>query len=276
MLANSFIVSLSIKPKQLADAVIFSIVQSFSNRYRYLKISIENSFFVLNYDLGDGSVTAINKITVEKDKWYKVYVEQRRQYASISVNDKQAAKGVSNGREKSLKLDSNSIIHLGGSNKSQTNELGFYGCVKELLINQKNIDVSKDFVTSNKISSCFRDASPCLSNPCLNNGLCIQNNTDKFICNCTKDYEGKFCEVKLQRCGNYEQCHNGGECINRNEEDDVTEKFICLCPIGYGGNSCKEGIKLIAHCLLFIAVTVIGFEKWTAFTAITNTPLYTP
>ena len=41
-------------------------------------------------------------------------------------------------------------------------------------------------------------ANPCASNPCGNNGQCIQSNGG-FYCECNLGYYGNRCERKLQR-----------------------------------------------------------------------------
>ncbi len=39
----------------------------------------------------------------------------------------------------------------------------------------------------------------CLTNPCMNGGICVVNNVDlNFICNCTDDYTGIFQIFKLK------------------------------------------------------------------------------
>lgn len=61
--------------------------------------------------------------------------------------------------------------------------------------------------------SCEIDINECESNPCHNNGICIDQ-LGAFKCNCTDDYEGDMCErLKLVTCDNA-PCNNGGNCFN--------------------------------------------------------------
>ena len=74
--------------------------------------------------------------------------------------------------------------------------------------------------------SCQTDLRPCSSNPCMNNGTCIQNITDlsnpTYYCECDKFYEGSLCQNKIDLCKN-QTCSKKGNCIEVNNEP------ICRC-----------------------------------------------
>ena len=52
---------------------------------------------------------------------------------------------------------------------------------------------------------------PCRSNPCLNNGQCVDSEQG-FRCLCQSSHTGERCETPLPCAGN--PCGSGGQCIN--------------------------------------------------------------
>uniref|UniRef100_A0A5F8H4Y3 Sushi, nidogen and EGF-like domain-containing protein 1 n=1 Tax=Monodelphis domestica TaxID=13616 RepID=A0A5F8H4Y3_MONDO len=73
-----------------------------------------------------------------------------------------------------------------------------------------------------------RTPSACLSNPCQNEGTCLE--TDQgYICECPDGFTGFNCAEKLpEDC----ECRNGGRCLDGNFT-------ICHCPPGYFGLLCE-------------------------------------
>ncbi|XP_025965131.1 sushi, nidogen and EGF-like domain-containing protein 1 isoform X4 [Dromaius novaehollandiae] len=73
-----------------------------------------------------------------------------------------------------------------------------------------------------------RVPSACLSNPCQNEGSCLEMEQG-YVCECREGYTGQDCRDKLSEgC----ECRNGGSCL----EGNVT---ICQCPPGYFGLLCE-------------------------------------
>lgn len=85
-------------------------------------------------------------------------------------------------------------------------------------------------------SSCQIDLRPCSSNPCLNNGTCIQNITHisnpTYFCECDKYFEGSVCQNKIDLCQN-QTCSKQGNCIEVNNEP------VCVCHNLYEGDECE-------------------------------------
>ncbi len=107
---------------------------------------------------------------------------------------------------------------------------------------------------------CWLKGNPCLSNPCLNQGVCIYiSSTSSFNCQCLPGYTGTTCQsnynIFFRRknmifiIGIYDiifliidsgsgnqcslQCQNGGYCqyVNGNPQ--------CQCPCFYSGTVCQ-------------------------------------
>ncbi|XP_061492670.1 sushi, nidogen and EGF-like domain-containing protein 1 isoform X6 [Rhineura floridana] len=73
-----------------------------------------------------------------------------------------------------------------------------------------------------------RMPSACISNPCQNEGTCLES-SQGYVCECAEGYTGTDCREKLSEdC----ECRNGGKCLDGN----VT---VCQCPPGYFGLLCE-------------------------------------
>ncbi|XP_063401845.1 sushi, nidogen and EGF-like domain-containing protein 1 [Mytilus trossulus] len=70
----------------------------------------------------------------------------------------------------------------------------------------------------------------CSSLPCLNGGLCV-NDEEQYYCSCTRGFSGKNCEVTP--CTRF-NCLNGGSC------EVLNGTFHCLCKSGFTGMFCEE------------------------------------
>ncbi|XP_071945103.1 uncharacterized protein [Antedon mediterranea] len=79
--------------------------------------------------------------------------------------------------------------------------------------------------------------NPCSSYPCQNGAVCTtgpgQQSPIEFVCECTEDYEGEFCDKELDPCSP-QPCQNNGLC---NKIDSLT--YECDCTEGYLGDNCE-------------------------------------
>lgn len=61
-------------------------------------------------------------------------------------------------------------------------------------------------------SRCEMEINECLSNPCLNRGVC-DDLTGGYTCNCVVGFSGDRCEVNVDECYSA-PCLNGGSCLD--------------------------------------------------------------
>lgn len=75
---------------------------------------------------------------------------------------------------------------------------------------------------------CEEDFNECDSNPCLNNGTCIDI-PNGYNCSCISGYFGIHCEIDVAVCNitNETRCANGGVC-----EEGPGVTFNCRCQPG--------------------------------------------
>ncbi|XP_017779989.1 PREDICTED: sushi, von Willebrand factor type A, EGF and pentraxin domain-containing protein 1-like [Nicrophorus vespilloides] len=84
-------------------------------------------------------------------------------------------------------------------------------------------------------SHCEIGSEPCSSNPCQNNGTCINEDQSTYSCKCLEGYLGLSCGEIADTCKL--QCTNGGTCLNTEDEE------ICLCPKGFIGDLCDKKLE---------------------------------
>ncbi|NP_001011223.1 coagulation factor IX precursor [Xenopus tropicalis] len=98
----------------------------------------------------------------------------------------------------------------------------------------ENDDKTKEFWKQ------YIDGDQCLSNPCLNGGVCKDDVSD-YVCWCQQGYSGKNCELELPVICSI---MNGG--CDHMCRDDPVKKVICSCASGYklaeNGKTCEAAV----------------------------------
>ncbi|CAB1338497.1 unnamed protein product, partial [Coregonus sp. 'balchen'] len=88
-------------------------------------------------------------------------------------------------------------------------------------------------------SGVLAKCNPCLSSPCVNQGICHSDLAEIYRCSCPPGFKGRNCETSLNVCVS-NPCVNGGTCqINEEEEEGG---YRCACPFGFDGPTCLTNI----------------------------------
>eukprot|EP00057_Strongylocentrotus_purpuratus_P010037 XP_011664511.1 PREDICTED: fibropellin-1-like [Strongylocentrotus purpuratus] len=80
---------------------------------------------------------------------------------------------------------------------------------------------------------CAVQLNPCLSDPCLNQGTCV-NRVTSFECACAVGFIGIRCETNINECASI-PCANGGSCR------DGINQYVCSCTTNFQGPRCRIG-----------------------------------
>uniref|UniRef100_A0A8C9YVE4 Protein eyes shut homolog n=1 Tax=Sander lucioperca TaxID=283035 RepID=A0A8C9YVE4_SANLU len=84
-------------------------------------------------------------------------------------------------------------------------------------------------------SWCEIDTDECSSNPCQNQGNCVDR-VNSYSCDCKIGFSGLNCEEDINECTS-SPCHNSAIC------QDLVNKFHCICPPGYFGTLCDLDVN---------------------------------
>ena len=92
--------------------------------------------------------------------------------------------------------------------------------------------------------NCDEDIDECSSNPCQNQGTCLQTKKNFptlnfYSCNCPKGLTGTNCEIDIDECHSY-PCING-VCVNLFGKD--LGSYQCTDCVGYTGLNCEIEIN---------------------------------
>uniref|UniRef100_A0A5F8GN67 Vitamin K-dependent protein Z n=1 Tax=Monodelphis domestica TaxID=13616 RepID=A0A5F8GN67_MONDO len=133
-------------------------------------------------------------------------------------------------------------------------------CFEEKCAYEEAREVFENNEMTHSFWSQYMDGTPCISQPCLNNGMC-QDNIRNYICSCLEGYEGTNCEYAKN------QCHS-----KRSEGCDHfcrpgQEFYICSCAKGYtlgkDHKSCIPNEKCACGILSSENNVTLKDAKWT-------------
>ncbi|XP_053136681.1 basement membrane-specific heparan sulfate proteoglycan core protein isoform X4 [Hemicordylus capensis] len=199
----------------------------------FVSLSMANGHLEFRYELGSGTAVLQSSQGLQLGQWHKITAERVNKDGTLQVDEERPVKRSSPGKSQGLNL--RTPMYLGGVDESiqlpaAANVSGhFYGCIGEVSINGKKVDISYSFLESRSVSQCY-DSSPCDRRPCRHGGKCQPTGEYEFQCLCPEGYRGERCEVSEVEC--QPPCLNGGTC--RAKE--------CVCPLGFRGPYCEHDV----------------------------------
>ncbi|XP_041807417.1 protein HEG [Chelmon rostratus] len=78
--------------------------------------------------------------------------------------------------------------------------------------------------------------NPCVSNPCMNGGMCVSDKEHQYTCHCQQAWTGTTCNQDVDECER-DPCPVGSRCVN------TRGSFSCECPLGFDledGRTCTR------------------------------------
>ncbi|KAK9515159.1 hypothetical protein VZT92_025826 [Zoarces viviparus] len=199
----------------------------------FVAISMVEGHVEFRYELGTGQAILLSSEPVSLGQWHRVVAERNKRAGRLKVDQGPLEKKTSPGKAQGLNI--HTPMYLGGvpnmdilPKPANVSEL-FEGCIGEVSINNKKVDLSYSFTESRSIRKCV-DNSPCDRRPCLNGGHCMSNVEYEYQCLCKDGFEGERCEIVKDACQSNRQCQNGGSCVDGQ----------CVCAPGRTGLNCEE------------------------------------
>ncbi|XP_041859531.1 basement membrane-specific heparan sulfate proteoglycan core protein isoform X3 [Melanotaenia boesemani] len=200
----------------------------------FVSISMKEGHVEFRYELGTGQAILLSPEPVSLGQWHRVVAERNKKAGHLRVDQGPVERRTSPGKAQGLNI--HTLMYLGGvpninilPKPANVSDM-FEGCIGEVSINNKKVDLSYSFTESKSISKCV-DSSPCDRRPCLNGGDCMSSAEYEYQCLCKDGFEGERCEVVKDVCQANYQCQNGGSCV----------KGQCVCTPGHTGLNCEEG-----------------------------------
>ncbi|XP_076871830.1 neurexin-1a-like isoform X5 [Brachyhypopomus gauderio] len=174
----------------------------------FFAIEMLDGHLYLLMDMGSGATKtrAVNK-KVNDGEWYHVDFQRDGRSGTISVNTIRTPYQTP-GESEILDLDDN--LYLGGLPENKAGlvfptevwtallNYGFVGCVRDLFVDGQSKDARR-MAEAQKAAgvkpSCSREApKQCLSNPCMNAGVCREG-WNRYVCDCSATgFLGQSCE----------------------------------------------------------------------------------
>ncbi|XP_077346478.1 coagulation factor IX [Lithobates pipiens] len=114
-------------------------------------------------------------------------------------------------------------------------------CLEEKCTYEEAREVFENDDKTSEFWKQYVDGDQCLSNPCLNEGVC-KDDVSSYVCWCAHGYRGKNCEFELPvTC----TINNGG--CQQMCRENAEKKVVCLCASGYklgaDGQTCEEMVQ---------------------------------
>ncbi|XP_028850828.1 basement membrane-specific heparan sulfate proteoglycan core protein isoform X4 [Denticeps clupeoides] len=236
---NDLRIDMEFKPTA-ADGLMFFSGGKKMKTEDFVALSMVGGYVEFRYELGTGQAVLHSPLPVSLGQWHRVEAGRLNQDGSLRVDAGLEVLRSSPGKAQGLNI--HTPMFLGGVPsmdilpKPANVSALFDGCIGEVSINGKTLDLSYSFTESHGIRQC-RDSSPCDRRPCLNQGQCLTTAEFEYQCVCRDGYEGDRCETVKEVCEGSSQCQNGGRCLNNR----------CVCMTGYSGIFCEEGSVLKAE-----------------------------
>uniref|UniRef100_A0A674KCR5 Heparan sulfate proteoglycan 2 n=1 Tax=Terrapene triunguis TaxID=2587831 RepID=A0A674KCR5_9SAUR len=202
----------------------------------FVSLAVASGHVEFRYELGSGMAVLRSTEPLALGQWHKVSAERINKDGTLQVDSSKPVKRSSPGKSQGLNL--RTPMYLGGVDKSITLPAAasisssFHGCIGEVSINGKKVDISYSFLESRGITQCY-DSSPCDRRPCLHGATCMPTGEYEFQCLCQDGFRGGRCELAEDQCLLRNPCLNGGKC----------KANKCLCPAGFSGTYCEQGTQ---------------------------------
>ncbi|XP_065217760.1 neurexin-4 isoform X3 [Planococcus citri] len=156
----------------------------------------EGNSILFMYQTGNKPTHVQGKSTsgLADNNWHSVYIERNRKGARVVI-DGNEKKEIKESPGPVLALYLTSYLSIGG-NVGPPNKNGFTGCMRAFMLNGHLVDLVR-YAKQTRYGISLGCVGKCASNPCLNNGTCIDGYED-YHCDCRwTSFKGPICADEI-------------------------------------------------------------------------------
>ncbi|XP_046324592.1 basement membrane-specific heparan sulfate proteoglycan core protein isoform X2 [Marmota monax] len=200
----------------------------------FVSLAMVGGHLEFRYELGSGLAVLRSPEPLALGRWHRASAERLNKDGGLRVDGGRPVLRSSPGKSQGLNL--HTLLYLGGVEPSvplspaANVSAHFRGCVGEVSVNGKRLDLTYSFLGSRGIGQCY-DSSPCERQPCQHGATCMPAGEYEFQCLCQDGFKGDLCEHEENPCQLQEPCLHGGTC----------QGTRCLCLPGFSGPRCQQG-----------------------------------
>ncbi|XP_045472679.1 protein eyes shut [Harmonia axyridis] len=209
----------------------------------FMSLYIRNGFLEFKFSCGYQTML-LKELRTPVNEGYTMHIEAKLHFrpdfshcdASVNVNNTLSMRGDQISSVPQFQKPTIGLYFGGVPMELKHTDLnieGFAGCMKNLKISGKSVNIFGDAEDGTAVTECSSLA--CLSNPCQNEATCVVEKGE-WTCHCKNGYLGKQCEKSV--CDN-NPCLFGGTCVSLSKSG-----YICLCPFGKHGHFCENDMKI--------------------------------
>ncbi|XP_041377630.1 agrin-like isoform X2 [Gigantopelta aegis] len=235
------------------DGILLFNAQNKDGTGDFIALIIKDGYVQFRYNLGGGEVVIRSTVPIEPNKSHRVVARRVLEKGFLVMDNEAAVTGAGVHTHNSLSLrDPLYVGYVPNASDEVYNRigvrLGLVGCVKSLKAGNRNYqreyhlrypDPNTNIIDGAGIGKCGNN--PCNTMPCVNDGTCIMQDENNFLCMCSEGYQGIYCEDLKDPCSS-QPCQFGGTCIST----DFDTGFHCQCAEDRDGLRCeKESMKRV-------------------------------
>ncbi|KAH7640417.1 pikachurin-like protein [Dermatophagoides farinae] len=196
---RSLKINIEFKPESY-DGVLLYSGQETNLDGDFIAIILIQGFIEFRFDCGMGEGIIRSDMPIILNSWNTIDIYRDGRNAWMQLNQGQQIFGHSKGLFSRITFRLETF--LGGSpnisqivNRINVNK-GLIGCVRQLMINDRQYDLYNDTIDGIDIDQCNSDA--CNHVTCLNGGHCTVNENNDKQCICLLGYTGEYCEQQIE------------------------------------------------------------------------------
>ncbi|KAM8796373.1 basement membrane-specific heparan sulfate proteoglycan core protein [Eudromia elegans] len=205
----------------------------------FVALAMAGGHLEFRYELGSGPAVLRSAEALALGRWHRATAERLHKDGTLVVDGGAPVRRSSPGKSQGLNL--RTPLYLGGVEPAArppaaaNASAAFRGCIGEVSVNGKKVDLSYSFLQSRGVTQCPQ-SSPCERAPCRHGGRCVPDAADAtaFRCLCREGFHGPRCELADDRCLLGNPCLHGGTCKGN----------ACHCAEGFAGAYCQHSSAL--------------------------------